>query len=186
LWVALSGSFACVALALIFQVIVKSGNNCIVVYDTGKEAMIDVIHNGNVVNLSTPELDTRSKSYAREGFLRRNTNVLFEESFVLEHEKESVTFWEVKAGSTLRRYLVVVGNSRGRLNICEALEFEGLILVGAPNFNLKEFTDYSKCEIIIAASNCPPWLKREWEAHANEIGIGFYDVRRQGAWLLSY
>jgi competence protein ComEC len=158
----------------------RMGHQC-VVYDTGKEFLVQFIQNGRCISIASPGLTQTQRIYAagcheKKHVLGRDTLFILNE----EAAQQPPEVYRVTCGG--QTYCVVSGG-KGVLSGCLTGPADVLVIAGSPDLELAGLIEKLECHTLVFASNCAPWKIRKWNSSLKDKDLRVYAVATSGAFI---
>ncbi len=172
---------ASIILSINIQWSIKSRNNMFIVFDAGRESLIEVINKGHCIVFCSPGLEATQRVFIAAGFEKRNI-VCHTESYYLNETSstQAPEVFHIKSGN--KSYYLVNGG-KGSINKNDSLLADVLVVSGSPIIEMDELVKSIQCKTVVFTSNCPPWKVRNWKNELNEHDILIHDIRTKGAFI---
>jgi len=162
------------------QLLQKLNNEQIIVYNTKKGLLIDVVIRGKLLSMKTQSIDKQTKEYVRSGLIKRvKTHNQKEKEIIFNDNNLNIT--KINMGS--QRFMVISGNTNKNLNPSKKYNITTLILSSCENMNIEQLIETTNCKTIVAAANCPYKIKNKWGKIAKQHSICFHSIGEKGAYI---
>lgn len=165
-----------------YQHSIKLKSSQLVVYDVNRAFLMDLVDKGKVFTIQSDELDERSKSFARDGNLKK-LKLNSESGQVLsinQGELPGLTCFSINNN----RVALIHGTGKIGQFSSKDLNSDILIIAGSINCNIDAVIDSSQCKTIVTASNCPRYLTNKWQQVSEQRGLSYHSVNESGAYVL--
>lgn len=164
-----------------FQLLFKISYSGIVVYDTNKGLLIDLFHRGSTVTIESENLVSTAKSYARDGLAKKH-QLKSDMSVKLLENEPSIK----KLSINNQIYYIVNGFPSHTIPILQTKQADGLILRGNNKFDLELLLEQVHCSLIIATTETPSWLVRNWSTISDKFNKNLHTINNEGAKVITY
>lgn len=157
----------------------------LVIYDVYRHTAIDVFDGKNVYAITDKEIDDKSLGFATEG----HRFAMGMENLQTWHLGDSVAhmagsvFFENNFLQFHGLCLAVVDRPID-FDLAEKIKLDYLLVRGSPKVSIDEIlSQFEVGEIIFDSSN-KRWQVEKWKAACEELGVGFYVIDEEGAFVL--
>jgi competence protein ComEC len=169
-----------------FKTIPQAINLKLVVYHVYKHTAIDFMDGNRVYSLRDGALDEKSLSFAAEGnrFANGVGEVInFSLEDTLTHTLDTwffqdgfIQFYETRLGIIDYKPAPVIG---------EKVKLDYLLLRGSPKVDMEALTATFDFKTVIFDASNKKWQVEQWKKQCEQLGIVFFDINEQGAFILN-
>lgn len=178
-WIGLAASLLALTAGLNLQLYQKLNSDQIVVYDTSKGLLIDIIQKGQILTIESEALNARTKSYARNTYIKQYRKHPQPDRILTLASDTLPQILEIALDSQS----LLVANGKGTIVPSEAYKANMVILSGPIDIDLQQLIEKTNCHIIVASTTCPYPLIEKWKLETANSSVTFHSIREQGAYL---
>lgn len=178
------GVVALIILTVNIQWTYKRSISSFVIFDTGRELLIEIINKGECDAIMSPGLDPVQHIYAAGGYEKRNV-VKNRANHILSSD-DSIQTPEVYFIKTSGMVYCVVNGGKGSIKELFNDNADVLVVAGSPVIEIKELVKRINCNTIVFASNCSSWMVKSWRSELEGLDIIIHDIKTAGAYVYRY
>jgi competence protein ComEC len=159
----------------------KLNSEQLVVYATRQGLLIDLILNGQVLTMESENVDSQAKNYARNAYIKKyRTHQQSTKSMKLRSDTLP-QIHEINLGD--ERLLLLYGAENSRIVPTDTHQAQVLIIGSPIQIDLPDLIEKTNCNIIVAASSCPPYLIKKWKKETENHSRTFFSIKENGAFI---
>ncbi|TCO06075.1 ComEC/Rec2 family competence protein [Natronoflexus pectinivorans] len=185
-WVLTTVSLVMILLFSNVQQMGKLKGNFAVVYDVGRNWMVDFVSAGEVLNLKQADLDGSSASFARDALMRRISvrNSEYSMLFAANDEGAPLKFTSVNLNGV--QYLIISGRFTNSMEVSGSYDADVVVLAATIIGEPARLFDRITFNNVVVTGSVPGWMAERIGEYMAERNIYVHFVRTQGAYVAKY